>query len=443
MTDLKLTPTGKPIVGHFKLPPDKSLSHRALIMAAISQGDCKISNLSESDDVNSTRQVLEALGVSIDGERNGELSCKVHGVGKDGARLPYSSEPLVLDCGNSGTTMRLMSGVLASGLLGEKGREYILTGDASLSRRPMKRITEPLRLMGAEISDTDGHAPLHIVPRDLKGITWDLPIASAQVKSCLILAGLGATGSTELTEPWTSRDHTERMLGQLGVPVTYSDGRVRLEYPTAIPRFDCWIPSDVSAGAFLAAMALIVPGSEVILDDVTLNPSRMGFFRLLQRMCADVSWEEMGNDLGEPFGSIRAAYSSMQGITVNPEDVPASIDELTLIAILGAYAHGVTQITGADELRHKECDRIHTVCTELNKMNISTQELEDGLRVWGGTPKGAVLSGYGDHRIEMGMCVAAAAAEGQSVIEKTGKCAVSFPDFWNVVRSTGIFKISR
>ena len=268
-------------------------------------------------------------------------------------------------------------------------------------------------------------------------------MASAQVKSCLILAGLGAAGPTELTEPWTSRDHTERMLSTLGVPVTYSHGRARLEYPTAIPKFDCWIPSDVSSGAFLAAMALIVPGSEVILDDVTLNPSRMGFFRLLQRMGADVSWEEMGNDLGEPFGSIRAAYSEMQGIVVNPEDVPASIDELTLIAILGAYAHGVTQITGAEELRHKECDRISAVCTELNKMHIPTQELEDGLRVWGGKPKGAVLSGYGDHRIEMGMCVAAAAAEGQSIIEKTGKCAVSFPDFWNVVRSAGIFKISR
>ncbi len=408
------------------MPGDKSISHRALILAALAEGRSRIIRPNLGDDVRSTARALEQLGVRC------EIASHKAQVEVEGGGWERLSEPDdVIDLGNSGTSMRVLLG-LCAGIEGS----VVLTGDSSLRRRPMLRVAAPLRQMGARV-DGRRHgdlAPLTIRGGALSGVDVRLQVASAQVKTALLLAGLSAGGSTRVEEPTRSRDHTERMLRALGVDVRVDDSSVTVRGGSSPRTFDVVIPGDMSSAMFLVAAAAIVPGSDLTLVDVGVNPTRTAALGVLESMGAAISWGETSSSLGEPVGSIHVAQSPLRGIRVPPELVPSLIDDIPALAIVASQAEGETTFSGAAELRVKESDRITALVTNLKQLGVDAEELPDGLVVRGpGEIAGGEVDSFGDHRIALSFAVAGLIA-GSRVRVKGWSCVdTSFPEFLDVL----------
>jgi 3-phosphoshikimate 1-carboxyvinyltransferase len=413
---LKIEPARR-FRGRFQLPGDKSISHRAAILGAMAEGRTRVANYSSAADCASTLACLTALGVPI--ERNGA------DVTITGGLAAWQRPQAVLDAENSGSTIRMLAGALA-------GRPFrtVLTGDESLRRRPVERVAAPLRAMGATVITTDERPPLTIEGGRLHGITYELPVASAQVKTAVLLAGLQAEGETTVGEPSPSRDHTERMLPTFGVDVRREGLRATVRGGARLVGTDVRVPGDASSAAFLVVAALVLPDSELRLDGVLLSPTRTAFVDVLKAMGGAVELRLEASD-PEPVGSIVASTSRLHGTTVDPALVPSLIDEVPALAVAAAFAEGRFEVTGARELRIKESDRIAALCEGLAALGADVRELPDGLVVDGGRPLvGARVRSHGDHRIAMAMSVAALGASGPSKIEGAACVAVSFPDFF-------------
>jgi 3-phosphoshikimate 1-carboxyvinyltransferase len=406
-----------------RVPGDKSISHRALICAALASGRSRIRNILPSADVHSTAGVLRALGVAIP-----PLSADFR---VDGPGLGALSPPTdVLDCGNSGTTARLMTGVLSGHSFASR-----LVGDASLSRRPMARVARPLEAMGARFTFEHGeHLPMVVTGGRLHSIDWTSSTSSAQVKSAILFAGLVARVPVSVSEPVRSRDHTERMLGALGVELRSCGGEASLAPASELPPFQIDVPADPSSAAFLAALAAgggLAGGASLALTDVALNPTRLGFFRVLRDMGADVSWEIEREECGEPVGTITVTPRELRAVTVTGADVPAMIDELPLLACLATRAVGETEIRGASELRVKESDRISAVVDNLRAVGADAEELPDGLRVRGSARSlGGKARAHDDHRLAMAFGILGAFTGNDIVVDHRDCVAVSYPAFW-------------
>lgn len=408
--------------GDVALPSDKSIAHRAALFAALGDGTSRIRDYPVSADPQSTVAALRQLGAHIDGEGS---VLEVEGRGLEA--LTQAAGPV--DCGNSGTAMRLLAGVLA-------GQPFhsTLIGDASLSRRPMDRIALPLREMGARVSLTNGHAPIQVYAgRALHGITYTLPIPSAQVKSCILLAGLFASGTTTVVEDETTRDHTERMLGLATITI---NGRrhVTVSEGWRIAARDWFIPRDFSAAAFFLVAGSIVPEADIRLERVGLNPTRSALLTVLQAMGANIDVYNESEEGGEPFGDLRVRSSELEGVTISGDLIPNLIDEIPVLAVAGAVAGGRTEIRDAAELRVKETDRIRAMVDNLRRMGAVVEELDDGLIIEGGTAlRGAEVDSFGDHRIAMAMGVAGLVADGQTAVCGASCADISFPGFWDAL----------
>jgi len=426
-----LVPPSRPLAGVVRVPGDKSLGHRALLYAALRDGTCELRGLGGGADLAATAGALAALGVAIRRAPDGTVS--VRGRGFDGVRPGGAT----LDCGNSGTTLRLLLGLLA----GRPGGAT-LDGDASLRRRPMERVAAPLRTMGARIRTTGGRPPVTVRGGALRGGEHHLQVASAQVKSALLLAGLQAAGRTTVHEPGPSRDHTERALARLGAPVGGVDGQVWVDGPVGdLGRgpLDLDVPGDPSSAAFLVAAALLVPGSDVRLEEVCLNPGRTGALELWRRMGADLAWRAEREDaLGEPVGWIRARASALgPGRLAGPALVRA-IDEVPVLAATAAAAGTELVVADAAELRVKESDRLATIAAGLRALGAAVDERPDGLAVRGGALAGGEVDGGGDHRIAMALFVAGLAARGPVRVRGWGGVATSYPEFLPDLRRLGL-----
>lgn len=410
------------IRGEARVPGDKSISHRALILGAMAKGEMEIRGLSPARDVRSTAECLRALGVELSLEEEKAL---VHGRGPESFSPPLKP----LDCGNSGTTMRLLAGVLAG-----RPFESVLVGDESLSRRPMRRVVEPLSLMGAEIHAREGNLPpLRVRGGRLRGIHYRLPVASAQVKSAIMLAGLQAEGETVVEEPLPSRDHTERMLLFFGAQLEKDGTRIRL-VPGELRARPVAVAGDFSSAAFLLAAAAPRPGAEVLVHSVGVNPTRTGFLEVLREMGADVAVLGRDEIAGEPVADIRVRGRELRGIELGGEIVPRMIDEIPLVFVLATQAAGTTVVRGARELRVKESDRISAMAENLRRLGAEVRELPDGMEIRGPRRlRAARLLGFMDHRVVMACAVAALFAEGESVIEGAEWAEVSFPGFFSVL----------
>ena len=422
---IRIGPARK-IRGRLAVPGDKSISHRALIFAALGRGTSEIEHLSGGKDVQSTRRVLRTLGVEIEEDR-GRL--KVFGKGPEGLQEPEA----VLHCGNSGTTARLMAGVLA-------GRPFfsVLTGDSSLRRRPMARITVPLREMGANFWGRGGGSLLPLAVRGgrLRGISYTLRVASAQVKTAVLLAGLQAEGGTAVVEPAQSRDHTERLLRWLGAPLEVHGGEIRVRRGE-LPAFSLRVPGDFSSAAFFLALAAVHPDAELEISGLNLNPTRTGFLRVLQRMGAGVEVEVREAE-PEPVGTVRISSSALRNVRISAEELPQFIDEVPLLAVVATQAEGGFELRGAKELRVKESDRLHAIVSQLRKMGAEIEELPDGFRGRGPVElSGARLNAGPDHRITMALAVAASVARGESLLRGERWVAISFPEFFDLLRQVG------
>ncbi|MFZ9595418.1 MAG: 3-phosphoshikimate 1-carboxyvinyltransferase [Bdellovibrionia bacterium] len=414
--------------GSLQVPGDKSISHRALIFGALAEGETEVRNLLRGGDVHSTWNALEALGISIQESQQDPTRVRVLGRDLRSWTRPQSA----LNCGNSGTTMRLLMGVLSAAPFGVE-----LTGDDSLMRRPMKRVADPLRQMGAQIRLSQaGTAPVFIDPASgpLRGLDFSLPVASAQLKSALLLAGALANGSTCLRGALLSRDHTERMLPQFGVQMEEREDELRIQGGQRFKPACVEVPGDFSSAAFWLAAAALVPGSQLELQGVSLNPTRMGFLNVLQRMGARFDLQ-MHRMRPEPIGDIRIQFSSLQGTEVEPHEIASLVDEVPLLAVLGALAQGVTQVRGAQELRVKETDRLSAVEHHIRAMGGSMEVFEDGFQIQGPQRlQGAVLESRGDHRIAMAFSIAALRAESVTEIHDTDCVAISYPGFFEDLR---------
>jgi 3-phosphoshikimate 1-carboxyvinyltransferase len=402
-------------------PGDKSISHRALIFNGIAQGSARVENLGPGLDVLSTIRCLCALGVGI--RRSGSSFIIT------GGNLKEPSN--VLNAGNSGTTMRLMAGVLAA-----QGFVSVITGDSSLRSRPMGRVIDPLRRMGAQIwgRKDDTLAPLTIKGGSLKGMRYQMPVASAQVKSSLLLAGLYADGETVLEQPARSRDHTERMFSAMGVPVVEEGLALRLR-PGSLRAVDVTVPADISAAAFWLVAGICHPDAEVRVEGVGVNPSRTGILDVLKAMGADVSVENERTQGGEPVADLVARSSSLEATEIGGAMIPLLADEVPVIALAACFARGTTVITDAEELRVKESDRLHTTATELSRLGADVEERANGLRITGGKPlHGAAGQSYGDHRLAMTLGVAGLLIDSAVTINGSEAASVSYPSFWADVR---------
>lgn len=412
----------KAINGRLTVPGDKSISHRALMLAAVAEGESRITGLSAGADVQSTRQCLQQLGVAMQAEGNNVF---VHGNGFAGLR----PAPQALDAGNSGTTMRLLSGILA-------GRAFktVMHGDASLSRRPMKRIIEPLQRMGARIvSSPAGTAPLTIHGGSLQSIRYEMPIASAQVKSSILFAGLQATGETTVIEPQPTRDHSERMLAAMGADLYIAANAVTIR-PGCLQPAMISVPGDFSSAAFFIAAAALLPHSDLTLTNINFNPTRIGLLHALQEMGARIDIEELGDNTGEPLANLRVRYGPLQAIALNSLQIPQLIDEIPILAVLATQADGQTYISGAQELRVKESDRLAALTKNLQAMGARVEELPDGLIITGPTRlRGAAIDSFGDHRIAMAFAIAALCADSATTILHADCAAISFPGFFELI----------
>ncbi|MHB8572200.1 MAG: 3-phosphoshikimate 1-carboxyvinyltransferase [Candidatus Dormibacteria bacterium] len=411
--------------GTLRVPGDKSISHRALMLNSVAEGTAVLEGVATGLDVQSTRDCLTALGAQfhVDGDR-----VTVEGVGLRGLHAPAGP----LDCGNSGTTLRLLTGLLAG-----YDFETTLTGDESLGRRPMERVAEPLRLMGAMVqSGTAGGAPVMVEGGDLRGIDYTMPVASAQVKSAILLAALNARGTTIVGERLPSRNHTEIALLQMGADLTAFSGTIMLMGPARRLRAcSMTIPGDISSAAFWLAAAAAHPDSEVRVEGVGLNPTRTGILRVLETMGADVTVEPGALSGGEARGAVTVRPAPLGAISISAEMIPHVVDEIPVIAVIATQAAGTTRITGAGELRLKESDRITMLATELKNLGAEVSELADGLEVRGPTPLyGAAVDAHGDHRLAMALAVAGLLAESEVSISGAESASVSYPGFWDDLR---------
>jgi 3-phosphoshikimate 1-carboxyvinyltransferase len=427
-TRFRVAPGGK-LAGRVRVPGDKSISHRSIMLGSLAEGITEISGFLEGEDSLATLVAFRAMGVAIEGPDGGRV--RVHGVGLRGLKAPH--EPLYL--GNSGTSMRLMAGLLAG-----QAFDSQLTGDISLSSRPMKRVVEPLIRMGAQIAMTEsGTAPLAIRGgMHLQGIDYLMPVASAQVKSCLLLAGLYASGRTCVTEPAPTRDHTERMLAGMGYPLQREDGRVCLEGGHVLRGIRIDIPSDISSTAFFLVGASIAPGSELTLEHVGMNPTRTGVIDILERMGADIRIENRREAGGEPVADLHVRSAPLRGIEIPPALVPLAIDEFPALFVAAACASGRTVLTGAEELRVKESDRIQVMADGLTALGIDATATPDGMIIEGGAFTGGIVDSQGDHRIAMAFAMAALRASGALEILDCANVNTSFPGFAELAARTGL-----
>lgn len=425
---------GGALSGSLRVPGDKSISHRAVMLAALADGVSEVHGFLTGEDCLRTMHAFQQMGVRID--RENDTTLRIHGVGLHGLSAPAGP----LDLGNSGTSMRLMSGLLAA-----QRFPSVLTGDASLSRRPMGRVIDPLSRMGARIeAQPGGRAPLKITPvSTLTGIQHASPVASAQVKSSLLLAGLYADGSTEVSEPGASRDHTERMLRAFGVDVASEVGHAGLRGGQTLKATRIDVPADISSAAFFLVGAAISPGSDVLLTGVGLNPTRDGIVRVLRAMGARIDILDPRTAGGEPVADLRVRGSVLHGIAVEPSWVAATIDEFPAVFIAAACARGETVVTGAEELRVKESDRIATMCTGLRALGISAVPLADGARILGGRMRGGVVDARGDHRVAMSFAMAALRAEQPITILDCANVNTSFPGFAGLAAGAGLRLVER
>ncbi|MET3195447.1 3-phosphoshikimate 1-carboxyvinyltransferase [Bacillus sp. OAE603] len=409
------------LVGEVTIPGDKSISHRAIMFGSLATGVTKVTNFLLGEDCLSTIDCFRKLGVHIDVQKDEVL---VYGNGIEGLKESES----VLDVGNSGTTARLLMGII-SGL----PFHSVIIGDESIGKRPMKRVTKPLKMMGSQI---DGrvdatYTPISIRGGQLKGISYESPVSSAQVKSSILLAGLFAEGTTIVSEPEKSRDHTERMLKAFGCELEVSGNTVSITGGQQLQAANVTVPGDISSAAFFLVAGSIIPNSEILLKNVGVNPTRIGILTVLDRMGADITLENEKVVNGEPIADLRVKSAKLKGTIIGGEEIPTCIDELPILALAASQAEGETIIKDAEELRVKETDRIQTVVTELTKLGVSIEATKDGMIIQGSNKalNGANVASHGDHRMGMMLSVASLLADGETFIENTECIAVSFPNF--------------
>ncbi|WP_428604762.1 3-phosphoshikimate 1-carboxyvinyltransferase [Sedimenticola sp.] len=417
------------LTGNLRVPGDKSISHRSIMLGSLAEGTTHIRGFLEGEDSLATLQAFRELGVDIEGPADGEVT--IQGVGMHGLKAPAG----VLDLGNSGTSMRLLVGLLAG-----QGLALTLVGDRSLSGRPMRRVTDPLAAMGARVETTEqGTAPLKIQPvEELTAIDYRLPVASAQIKSCLLLAGLYASGTTRITEPAPTRDHTERMLSGFGYPVVKEGATVSLNGGGKLTACDIDIPADISSAAFFLVGATIASGSDLLLKHVGINPTRDGVINILRLMGADIEILNRQDVGGEPVADLRVRAARLRGIAIPVDQVPLAIDEFPALFVAAACAEGTTVLTGAEELRVKESDRIQVMADGLQALGVDATPTPDGIVIQGGPIRGGRVGSHGDHRIAMAFAMAALRAEGEIVIDDCSNVNTSFPGFVALAASAGL-----
>jgi 3-phosphoshikimate 1-carboxyvinyltransferase len=448
VSSARFVPAG-PLRGSLRPPPDKSISHRAALLAAMADGESPISRYLDSADTRATLDAVRALGATVEtteADASGALDLSVAGIGLRGPGAGAGAEPLAIDVGNAGTLLRLLPGWLA----GQAAGEWTLDGDESIRRRPVDRVVLPLREMGANVDARDERLPpLSVKGSRLHGISYRLPVASAQVKSCILLAGLAAEGETEVIEPAPSRDHTERMLAAAGARVTAETPGPGLAVRGALPprrivvrpadRLEpvlLSVPGDFSSAAFLLVAALVIPGSRVRLEGVGLNPTRVGLLGILNRMGAAIEVEEGIPSGGEPQGAVDARHSVLRATRVAAGEVPLTIDELPLVALAGAFAEGETVVGGAQELRHKESDRIASVVAAIRALGGEAEASEDGFAIRGvGGLRGGRIDSQGDHRLAMLGAIAGLGSRDGVEVDGMGAASVSYPGFERDLRS--------
>lgn len=426
MSQLIVRP-GSALRGRLRVPGDKSISHRALMLAGLAAGTSHIEGFLPAEDCRATLGCLRALGITV--EHNSPTRLTVHGRGLHGLCCPAGP----LDCVRSGTTMRLLAGILAG-----QHFDTVLSGDTQLLRRPMRRVTEPLARMGAEIETTDGHAPLRIHGRPLRGAHHVLPVASAQVKSALLLAGLYAAGATTVSQPGPARDHTERMLARMGAAISVSGLTVRIEPVEALTPLELTVPGDISSAAFPLVAATIVPGSAVTVEGLGINPTRTGLLDVLSAMGGRLTVTQQHAHVHEPVGDVEALAAPLEGTLIGGDAVVRMIDEFPALAVAATQAHGVTIVRDAAELRVKETDRIATVVAQLRALGASIEPRDDGFAVQGPTPlQGGRADSHGDHRLAMALAVAGLVAEDELVIQHAECIGDSFPGFVELMQQLG------
>ena len=426
--DYQVEPGGV-LSGKVRVPGDKSISHRTIMLGSIAEGVSEINGFLEGEDTLATMNALRAMGVRIDGPAQGKVL--VHGVGLRGLKAPKK----VLDCGNSGTTMRLLCGLLAG-----QSFNCELTGDDSLRKRPMQRVTAPLREMGADIATADnGMPPLRLRGvSELHGINYAMPVASAQVKSALLLAGLYASGRTCIIEPAPTRDHTERMLQGFGCVVERDSNKICVSGGGKLKPANVEVPADISSAAFFMVGASIAPGSDITLMHVGVNPTRTGVIEILRLMGADIALHNQRNVAGEEVADVRVRHSRLKGIVIPRGLVPLAIDEFPVLFVAAASAEGETVLTGAEELRVKESDRIQVMADGLRKLGVAAQPVPDGMRIRGGAYSGGTVESRADHRVAMAFAIAALRAAGPITIRDCANVATSFPGFVALAQRAGL-----
>lgn len=425
---LSIQPGGN-LKGEIVVPGDKSISHRAIMIGALANGVSEIQHFLTGEDTLATLDAFKLLGVKIEGPANENV--RVYGVGLQGLKAPEK----IIDCKNSGTCLRLLTGILAAQSFNSE-----ITGDESLKKRPMNRIIQPLIEMGAKIiSQPNNTAPLKITGgQTLKGICYKMPIASAQVKSCLLLAGLYAEGATTMTEPAMSRNHTERMLRAFGYEVKRKGSVVSLEGKGELTATKIIIPGDISSAAFFVVGATISPGSDIILKRVGVNPTRIGVINILRMMGATIQIENETEIAGEAVADVHVTSSHLRGIDIPMDQVPLAIDEFPVIFIAAACAKGVTTLRNAKELRVKESDRIAVMAEGLQQLGIETEVMDDGIRIEGGQLQGGHVDSYGDHRIAMAFSIAGLQANQKIIVENAENVVTSFPNFVTLAQQAGL-----
>jgi len=420
---------GGSLQGEITVPGDKSISHRSIMLGALAEGVTEVGGFLDGLDCLATRDAFRAMGVRIEGPDNGRI--RIHGVGLHGLKAP--SEPL--DLGNSGTSMRLIAGILSA-----QAFDCTLIGDASLSRRPMRRVIEPLGRMGAKVEATaQGTAPLHIHGgQRLRGIHYESPVASAQVKSVVLLAGMYAEGETRVIEPGSSRDHTERMLSAFRYPVQWQSNTASLRGGGRLIGKSLQVPADISSAAFFLVGASIAPGSDLLLRNVGINPTRTGVIEILRRMGASIEYVNQRQLGAEPVADLRVRSRPLHGIHIPKQLVPLAIDEFPALFIAAACAEGVTLLDGAEELRVKESDRIQVMADGLQQLGIKAEPTADGIRIEGGELTGGTVDSQGDHRIAMSFAMAALQASGEIQIRDCRNVGTSFPGFVGAAKQVGL-----
>lgn len=435
MVEIKNTLTSTPVENltvtqSVRVPGDKSISHRSMILGGIAQGTTQVTGFLESADCIATMKAMQSMGVKIEKEGDKYL---VHGVGKQGLKAPADG---IIDCGNSGTGMRLLSGVMAA-----QSFDSTITGDASLNSRPMTRITKPLAMMGAQVQATKaGTAPIKFsAVEHLKAINYQSPVASAQVKSCVLLAGLYAQGEVSLTEPKLSRDHTENMLRGFGCELQSKDLTVTMQGGQSLTATDVIVPADISSAAFFMVLACLLPNSAITFKDLCVNPSRTGVISILQLMGADIEYTNQSTNAGEQIADVVVKSSQLKGIDIPHEYIASAIDEFPILFIAAALAHGETRLTGAMELRKKESDRITAMAQGMTILGVKCHELADGIVIQGDSIlTGGIVDSDDDHRIAMSFLIAGQFASGVIEVKNCENIMTSFPNFITICQDLGL-----